>query len=268
MLTSLQNPLVKQIRKLHRAKERRNLDLLLLEGTHLVATACELERSLVEVCATPEWQERYPHLWLRASARAQRAESVAPEVLVKLATTVNPDGVVATARRSQLHRVPSPAIDLGIAAERLQDPGNLGTTIRTAVAAEVGGLWLSADSVDPDSPKVLRASAGAWLTLPIAVAADVGAVVRAFQQQGGQAIATLPRAKRTYWDVDLRGPTLILLGNEGAGLSAELSELADVQACIPIAPGVESLNAATAAALLLFEVRRQRCSAKDRAASD
>ncbi|MBL1176407.1 TrmH family RNA methyltransferase [Pantanalinema sp. GBBB05] len=256
MLTSLQNPLVKQLRKLHRAKERREQQVFLLEGTHLLEAACTAQRQLITLCYTPAWQARYPDLWQRASQSAHRSEVVSPEVLRAIATTVEPDGVVATIDRTAM---PSPTFrSLGLGLETIQDPGNLGTMIRTAAAVGADGLLLSADSVDPDHPKVLRASAGHWFDLPIAVSSDLCSSLSQYQQQGMQIVATLPTASLTYWEIDWRQPTLILLGNEGAGLSQAVTELADYQVTIPLSSGVESLNVAIAAALLLYEAKRQR----------
>ena len=263
MLTSTQNPLVKEIRKLHKAKGRREQQLFLLEGTHLLEEACAVDYPLVTVCCTPEWQERHQQLWQEAAFRCQRAEVVSAEVLKAIATTVQPDGVVATAQRLFTQDCappqPSPLLtSVGLALETVQDPGNLGTIIRTAAAAGAERLWLSQDSVDLDNPKVLRASVGQWFRLPVAVSPDLKEVVCQSQAQGIQVVATVPDATLSYWDIDLRCPTLILLGNEAAGLRADLASLADQQVTIPLMPGVESLNVAIAAALMLYEVQRQR----------
>jgi TrmH family RNA methyltransferase len=257
MLTSTQNPLVKQIRKLHSAKERREQKLFLLEGTHLLEEACAVDYPLVTVCCTQQWQESNQQLWVDACNLCDRAEVVSPEVMKAIATTVNPDGVVATAprRTSQLPKFPLTRI--GLALETLQDPGNLGTIIRTAAAAGAEGLWLSGDSVDLDNPKVLRASVGQWFRLPMAVSSDLKALVKECKDAGMQVVATTPQAQVTYWDVELSRPTLILLGNEGAGLSPDLVALADVEVQIPLSPGVESLNVAIATALILYEAKRQ-----------
>ncbi|MCY7284589.1 MAG: RNA methyltransferase, partial [Cyanobacteria bacterium CAN_BIN43] len=171
MLTSLQNPLVKQLRKLHQAKERRSQQMFLLEGTHLLEEACAVGCPLAIVCCTADWQERHPQLWAQAIALSPRVELVSPEVLQAIATTQHPDGVVATAHRNIPTALSVPT--LGVALQTLQDPGNLGTVIRTAAAAGADGLWLSADSVDLDHPKVLRASAGQWFRLPMAVSANL-----------------------------------------------------------------------------------------------
>lgn len=257
MITSLQNPLVKQMRKLHRAKDRREQSLFLLEGTHLLEEACAVSYTLETVCCTPKWQAEHALLWQQMSEKAQRVELVSEEVLQAIATTVNPDGIVATAQR-RLDQSIDRSVQLGVALETLQDPGNLGAVIRSAAAVGVDGLWLSADSVDVDHPKVLRASAGQWFRLPIVTSKHLQADLQQQQAQGIQIVATLPTANLTYWQADFTRPTIVLLGNEGAGLSAPLAAMADVAVKIPLAPGVESLNVGIAAALILYEVRRQQ----------
>ncbi|WP_414575873.1 TrmH family RNA methyltransferase [Anabaena sp. CCY 9402-a] len=257
MLTSLQNPLVKQIRKLHSTKERHRQQLFLLEGTHLLEEACAVSYPLEVVCCTPEWETAHIELWDLACSLCDRAEIVSPEVLSAIATTVQPDGVVAIAKRSE-HQQQAPYTGIVLAVETIQDPGNLGTMIRTAAAAGASGLWLSQDSVDLDNPKVLRASAGQWFRLATSVSEDLKTTVQNCQQAGMQVIATLPTAQLTYWDVDWQKPSLILLGNEGAGLSADLATMADKQVKIPLSPGVESLNVAITSALMLYEAQRQR----------
>jgi RNA methyltransferase, TrmH family len=261
MLTSLQNSLVKQIRKLHSTKERHKQQLFLLEGTHLLEEACAVNYPLETVCCTPDWQAAHSSLWEEACGKSDRTEIVSEEVLSAIATTVQPDGVVATAKRRDSHQLPFTGLVLAL--ETVQDPGNLGTMIRTAAAVGASGLWVSGDSVDLDSPKVLRASAGQWFRLATAVTEDLKATVKQSQQAGMQVVATLPSATLTYWDVDWRKPSLILLGNEGAGLSADLAAIADQQVRIPLSPGVESLNVAIAAALMLYEARRQISQRRD-----
>lgn len=263
MLSSLQNPLVKTIRKLQKVKERHRQGCFLLEGTHLVEEAIATQWPLDVVCVTPAWQVRYPKLWHTLEQTVPRCEQVTDDVMAAIATTVHPDGIVAIApRRTSSMAIGSvprfSTLQLGIALETLQDPGNLGTIIRSAMAGGVDGLWLSDDSVDLDHPKVLRASAGQWFRLPMASTdALVDNLVQA-QHAGIQLVATVPDASLSYWDADLTVPTLILAGNEGAGLSDRLKALSDLVVRIPIAPSVESLNVAIAVSLLIFEANRQR----------
>lgn len=261
MLTSLHNPLVKQLRKLHQAKQRQEQGVFLLEGTHLVEEAYTAGLALQVVCWTPEWCDRHPILYSQIAQQASRVELVSAGIIEAIATTTSPDGIVATASRQAALRPFDSSVSLGIALETLQDPGNLGTIIRTAAAAGVEGLWLSTDSVDLDHPKVLRATAGQWFRLPMMATDNLIGEVQRCQQQSIQVVATLPNAPLTYWQVDLTCPTLLLLGNEGNGLSEPLAAMADVQVSIPLATGVESLNVAIAAALIVYEAKRQRTQA-------
>ncbi len=261
MLTSRQNPWVKQVRRLHQAKGREEQGLLLLEGSHLLAEALAAGYPIEQVCWTPDWQARSPELAAQLQDWAGRVELVSPEVMAVLATTQSPDGVVALAPRGG-GLEPQLPVSLGLALDRIQDPGNLGTMLRTAVATGVEGLWVGEGGVALDHPKVLRASAGQWFRLPMAVPEDLGTVVGRAKAAGMQVVATRSEAKLSYWEVDWRLPTLVLLGNEGAGLSPALETMADVGVQIPLLGGVESLNVAIAAALILYEVRRQRDSPK------
>ncbi|MGB7056352.1 MAG: RNA methyltransferase [Geitlerinemataceae cyanobacterium] len=258
MIASIQNSLIKTIRKLHQTKYRQQQQLCLLEGTHLITEALASNYPLITVCYTHSWQNRYRELWQHIEQQASRAEVVSEDVLKAIATTVNPDGIVAVAPGKPGSPLMLPHSGLGFALETVQDPGNLGTIIRTAAAAGVEGLWVSADSTDLDHPKVLRASAGAWFRLPMAVSPNLPDLVRQCRGQGIQVVATSAQADTTYWQIDWCRPSLVLLGNEGAGLSPELAAQADRSTSIPMAGRVESLNVALCAALIAYEACRQR----------
>lgn len=258
MLTSRQNPLVKQIRKLHNSKERHRQNLFLLEGKNLLEIVSKIDYPLVSLVSTPQWQAKNPHLWQKLILQAQRVETVSEEVLKAIATTVNPDGILATASRNNWQKTIPSSLQLGLVLETIQNPGNLGTIIRTAVATGVDGLWLSSDSVDLDHPKVMRASAGEWFRLNMTVSPNLVEIVKTYQNQGTQIIATLPEANKSYWEIDFSRPSLILLGNEAHGLSSSLASLADQQVNIPLQNNVESLNVAIASALILYEFQRQK----------
>ncbi|MEM1172896.1 MAG: RNA methyltransferase [Cyanobacteria bacterium P01_H01_bin.35] len=258
MLTSLQNPLVKQIRKLHQSKGRREQQLFLVEGTHLLEEACRRDYPLIIVCYTPEWQEKHKSLCELVSQKAQRIELVNGRVIQSLATTVNPDGVVAMAPQSQTNFMKIKT--LGIALDKIQDPGNLGTIIRTATATNIDGLFVSRNSVDLYHPKVVRSSAGVWFHLPMVISEDLESKVLQLKTQGLQIVVTIPNSTINYWEIDLRKPTLIVMGNEGSGISRDLIDLADYSVKIPLSNGVESLNVAISTAIILYEVQRQRQS--------
>ena len=256
-LTSIKNPLIKQVRKLHRPKERAKQNLLLIEGTNLIEAACQADYKLDIIFYTDLWRDNHQSLCRTIESKNFKIQPVSSDVLKAIATTVNPDGVVAIAPRPPVTQPDIAIKGLGIALERLQDPGNLGTIIRTAAATGIDGLWLSGDSVDFYGPKVLRASAGQWFNLPVVTQQNLQELAKYQQQQGVQIIATSSKANQTYWEIDFSRPSLILLGNEGAGLSTELIAIAEQQVTIPLANGVESLNVSVAAALLLYEAKRQ-----------
>jgi RNA methyltransferase, TrmH family len=237
--------------------------LLLIEGNNLVEAACQADYKLDIIFYTEGWQQNHQPLCRIIADRGIRVELVSSEVLKAIATTVNPDGIVAIAPYPNIPPQSTIIKGLGIALERLQDPGNLGTIIRTAAATSVESLWLSPQSVDFYSPKVLRASAGEWFRLPVVINQNLPQLVKEQRQQGVQIIATTSKATKTYWEVDFTRPSLILLGNEGTGLSPELIALADFQLKIPLANQVESLNVAVATALILYEAQRQVASSKN-----
>ena len=257
ILTSIKNPLIRQVRKLHRAQERHKQNLLLLEGTNLIEAACQVDYKLDIIFYTDLWQANHQPLCLKLVKKGLKLQRVSSEVLKAITTTVNPDGVVAIAPCRSAQEPIVAQTQLGIALEKLQDPGNLGTIIRTAVATGVDGLWLSCDSVNIHNPKVLRASVGEWFRVPMATNQDLSQLIAQHQQQGIQVIATDSQANQSYWTIDFTRPSLILLGNEGAGLSEKLISMADQQVTIPLMNEVESLNVAVAAALILYEARRQ-----------
>jgi len=257
MLSSLQNPLVKQIRKLHKTQERHKENLHLLEGTNLLESASNLNYPLVTVLSTELWQKKHYSLWQTLQNQAQRLETVSPELMKNLATTVNPDGVIATAYRHSRPCQPPQNFRLGLVCDRIQDPGNLGTIIRTCVATDVDFLWLSSDSVDIDNPKVMRSSVGEWFKIQAKVENDLPFLVQKYQSQGYQIIATSLTGEKTHWDLDFTRSTILLLGNEAQGLSPQLQSLAVDTVKIPLSNGVESLNVAIATAFLLSEYQRQ-----------
>ncbi|BAQ65758.1 RNA methyltransferase [Geminocystis sp. NIES-3709] len=260
MLTSVQNPLAKQIRKLHKTQERHRENLHLLEGTNLLEVASKINYPLVTILATEIWQKKNYSLWQTLQTQAQKVETISPELIKNLATTINPDGVIATAYRDSRQPQPPQNLHLGLVCDRIQDPGNLGTIIRTGVAMDVDFLWLSSDSVDLDNPKVMRSSVGEWFKIQAKVENDLASLVKKYQSQGYQIIATSLDGNKTHWEIDFTKPTILLLGNEAQGLSPELANLATETVKIPLANDVESLNVAIATAVLLGEYQRQiRC---------
>ena len=173
----------------------------------------------------------------------------APNVLERVATTESPQPVLAVVyQRSQ--RLPDGATFV-VVADRLADPGNAGTIIRSAEAAGADAVVLTEGSVDPYNPKVVRSSAGSLFRMPV-VATDLGSLRAA----GLRVLATSSHRGAPYTDVDLRGPVAVVLGNEAHGLDDDAP--VDQWITFPHRGAAESLNVAMAATVLVFEVARQR----------
>ena len=263
LITSRRNPLVARLRALHQPRGRREQGLLLLEGTHLLQEVLRLGLQPECLVATETWLGRHGPLLAGTGLTPQ---PVSEPVLEAVATTEHPDGVVLTLAAEALPR-PAAAADFVLALDQLQDPGNLGTLLRTALAAGVEATWLGGGA-DPWQPKVLRSSAGAALALPLQREADRAGLLPLLEgarAAGHQLVATLvegssaaAEAPIPYWQVDWTRPTVLLLGNEGAGLHPELAALATHRVTIPHSAAVESLNVAVAAGPLLLERWRQQ----------
>ena len=255
LISSRRNPVVRQLRELHEPRGRREQGRLLLEGRHLLEEALRLGLEPDLVLATPTWIAAHPRLWQALPASTRRL-TLAEEALQHAATTRQPDGVLATLAPPEPQA--GAQARFVVVLDRLQDPGNLGTLLRTALAAGVEQVWL-ADGADPHAPKVLRASSGAALALPLRrlAGSELPGCLETAAAAGLQVVATVVGEGRPYWELDWRQPTLLLLGNEGAGLAPQLCALAAERVTIPHSPAVESLNVAVAAAPLLLERWRQ-----------
>jgi TrmH family RNA methyltransferase len=265
MITSRQNQKLKDIRRLRRSKG----DRALLEGPHLVAEAVAAGLALEEVLAAPGFFDQGGEgheLRQVLAALASPPIEVAPEVLAELADADAPKGLLAVARlpRGGVETLPLPtpngAVALYLYLEGLQDPGNLGAVARSAEAAGALGLALGPGSAHPNHPRALRGSAGSLLRLPAALNVAPEDLDRRLASHRPRWAALVPRGGESLWQADLTGPLVLAVGAEGPGLSAQLIERADLRLTIPLAPPVESLNAAVAAALVLFEIRRRRAT--------
>ena len=261
-ISSRRNPLVKGLRELHHPAGRLEQQHLLLEGTHLLQEALRLGHPPDLLLATAPWMARHGEL-LSALPPATLCREASAEVIEAAATTRHPDGVVGTIPWTLPGQLlpPSPP-GFGLLLDNVQDPGNLGTLLRTALAAGVDQVWLG-EGADPWQPKVLRASSGASLALPIGrfSSAELPGLLRQAKAAGTRLLGTVVEGGATYWNQDWQGPILLMLGNEGAGLGRELLAEADALLTIPLSSGVESLNVAVAAGPLLLERRRQQLGA-------
>lgn len=252
IIRSRQNPLAKQLVKLaENRRERLKSRQTLLIGTHLVESALQAEWPLEKLLIC-EGEEQRPEI------RQLLEQSNIPALLLdralfeEIEQTPSTTGILALAT---LPENPAPQRQgFCLLLENVQDPGNVGSILRTAAAAGVDQVWLTAGCADIWSPKVLRAGMGAHFRLPLLERVSLDEVLADFA--GAVAITTLEDATSLYQS-DLRGDLVLALGSEGGGVSAELSARATQRLHIPMTDAVESLNVAAAAAICLFERRRQ-----------
>ncbi|AMA72016.1 MULTISPECIES: TrmH family RNA methyltransferase [Aneurinibacillus] len=258
VISSVQNPRIKQWAKLHTRKEREKTGLFLLEGLHLVEEAClagaQLEAILLEEgLDIPEW------LAIFQRARQLSLTYVTRPVLEKVAETKTPQGIIAVAKIRENKPDMLQNGGLWLALDKLQDPGNVGTLIRTADAAGFNGVILGEGSADLYNSKTLRATMGSLFHLPVWRESLPQFIERAKQQQPElRIIGTSLREAKPYTDVSYRGAAILVIGNEGSGVSDEVLALADQNVIIPIYGKAESLNAAIAGSVLMYEAVRQR----------
>lgn len=251
-ITSRDNSLFKQLKKLaDSSRERRKLGQTLLDGVHLVEGYLGYFGE-PELLVIPEGESSNEATGLLQTLVDVPIVMFPTLMFSELTPVASPTGILALVKIPQLPL--PPAVDFALLLEDIQDPGNLGSMLRTAAAAGVDAVYLSTGCTDAWSPKALRGGQGAHFVLPVVERVELLEFMQDFK---GQTLATAMQGESLYAQ-DLKTPTAFLIGNEGTGLSGTLLQAAHKRVNIPITEGVESLNAAAASAICLFERVRQK----------
>jgi TrmH family RNA methyltransferase len=256
-ITSSSNERIKHAR---RVREGRESGLIFIEGLRLAEEAMN-SGLIIESCfSTPTEDQRTTALLSQLNDHGIPIYLTLPGILESLGDTVQTQGVILIAQRPHLVAVDffQPRGTLFLALDRVQDPGNMGTLLRTAEAAEAAGVMTLGGSVDVFSPKVLRSSMGSAFRLPVLTQITPASLIALKIEHQLQLVAAAGEGALGYTDYDWSQPTILLLGNEGRGVDPEIMAQCDALLRIPMAPEVESLNVATAGAVMLFEAARQR----------
>lgn len=258
-IMSAHNPKVKEWTALLERRGRDKQAKYLIEGIHLVEEAVKAQAPIQTILyqidkGRPEQLAKAvfdsPVEWI----------GVSQAVLEKCSDTKTPQGIIAivdkaiTEAETIFARAPDALV---VVADGVQDPGNLGTIIRSADAVGAHAVILGKGTVDLYNPKTIRSTMGSLFLLPI-MEADLQQVLPRARQQGVQVVTTSLQAKQSCYELDLRQPTWLIVGNEAKGVSSEAAVHSDVQVIIPMKGQAESLNVAMAATVLLFEAARQR----------
>lgn len=267
MITSTNNNQVKNINALQKkARERKAQRLFVIEGIRAVLevpgellSAVYFVEGFLEEPAGREFINK-----IKAKAGDVVIEEVAKNVFASMCDTVTPQGVLALVKMRDFTLEDVLGLDSGrkshvIILESLQDPGNMGTIVRTAEGAGATGIIMNSTTVDIYSPKVVRSTMGSIFRVPHITVSDLAETVKQIQSQFGVSVyAAHLKGEKFYDKFDYTGPTAFMIGNEGNGLTKETADLADQYLRIPMEGQLESLNASVAASILMYEVHRQR----------
>lgn len=261
-ISSSSNRYLKEYRRLAGSrKHRRSAGKLAVEGPHLLGEALAAEIFPEVVFFTRSFfDDSGAKDILSALPGSTRQYLLPPSLFAGLSDTENPREVAAIIPFTfpELTAILERPLSLVLILDRLQDPGNMGTIVRTASAAGVDAIFYSPGTVDPYCPKAMRSTAGALFHLPPAAVAEPLPLIEKLRCSGMSVVAAQPREGRIYWEIDFRGKTALLIGSESRGLSPQLLAVADLTLSIPQHSPLDSLNAAVATAVLLYEVLRQR----------
>lgn len=265
-IRSRDNAFVKQLIALaHSSRERRKAGLTVLDGIHLVRAYLDAGETPHALAIAETSLQREEVAALLARPAMPTVNLLADALMAEASALESPAFVMAMVATPATH--PTPADATVLVLEDVQDPGNVGSLLRSAAAAGVTEVVLSKTTAFAWSPKVLRAGQGAHFSLNIVEGVDVAAFIQGHGGHGGysgQSLALVAggTSVRRLYEVDLLPPTAFLIGNEGAGLSAEVLQAATCSVTIPMPGRAESLNAAAAGAVCLFEMIRQRTARK------
>ncbi len=258
-ITSNQNPRFRWVRSLiKQTKQRRQDASFVVEGVRLVEEALAAGWQPLLVLYSSQLSKRGQKSLRTISSAGCETIAISPTLMASLSDTETSQGIVAV---FPITTFPLPADPTFLLiADALRDPGNLGTLLRTGLAAGVQGVLLTPGSTDAWSPKVLRAGMGAHFRLPIHVLGwdEIEQLAKSQTDPPLRLYLAKSRGGQPAWQADLRSPLALIVGNEAAGAGSEARRRADTALSIPMPGGSESLNAAIAAAILLFEVVRQR----------
>ncbi len=254
---------VQSVLKLKRKRFREKEGRFVIEGVNFVEEALESGIKLDFLVCTERGLQREK---CRALLEYQREAGIPiylvdEGVFAKLAETETPQGVLAVVKKPVWAEDKALEREKGIwvVLDAIQDPGNLGTIVRTAEAVGAEAVFLGEGSVDLYNPKALRATMGSVFRVPTFSRVNLQALLDRMKKSGVFVVAADPHAQQVYYDADLRHLRVaVVVGNEGRGISSHLRELSDIRVKIPLEGKVESLNAAVASALILFEIKRQR----------
>lgn len=254
-IESKDNNLFKNIRKLKERRFRDKEGLFILEGFRLIEEAIKAKMEIENIIISKDYEQKFQEFLLNNFDLNKKTFFLANNLFMQLSSTENPQGIIAVVKKKNNQKTLKG--DFYLICDKVQDPGNLGTIIRTAHAAGVNGIILTKGTVDIYNDKTIRSTMGSIFYIPIFYDDENYSIIRSLKEDGFSLVATSLAESKNFFEEDLKGKTILAVGNEGNGISNELFELADKKVKIPMPGGAESLNVSIATSIILFEKVRQ-----------
>ncbi|WP_242975267.1 TrmH family RNA methyltransferase [Anaerovirgula multivorans] len=256
IITSQQNKIIKHTKGLQLKKNRRIYKQFIIEGIRIIEECLLHQLSIEYIIYSEELMKlQGGNLLLENAMKTYRCYQVSHDIFLKLSDTDNPQGILAIVnmKNRDLESISIGEDAFWVVLDRIQDPGNMGTIIRTAEAAGADAVVLTKGCVDPYNSKTVRATMGGLLHIPIIETKDNEEWIKPLKNNNVKLIASDLDTKETYLDIDYKGNIAIIIGNEANGIDKELLQQVDVSVKIPILGKIESLNASIAAAILIYK---------------
>ena len=253
VIESKENSLFKNIKKLKERKNRSKEKKYIIEGFRLVEEGFKAGAD-IECLVIEEGNEQKANEFLKEYLTVSKIYLMKKSLFGQLIATENTQGVLAVVKMND--STEEIKGDFYLLCDKVQDPGNLGTIIRTAHAAGASGIILTKGTVDIYNDKTIRSTMGSIFYIPIIYDNDL-ILLKKLKDEGFSLVATSLEESKNFFDEDLSGKVILSVGNEGNGISKEIFELADKKVKIPMPGGAESLNVGVATSIILFEKVRQ-----------
>ncbi len=260
-IQSSQNSTIKEIKALHLKKNRDAEGLYFVEGIRFVNDAIDNEQNIIKVIISDKLESLNggKELINKVQSVCNECFLVNEKLFKEISDTQTPQGILAVLKKKEINI--DTIIEQGnsiVVLDSLQDPGNVGTIIRTSDAAGISAVILTKGCVDLFSPKVLRSTMGSVFHMPIFESMKIDGTIELLKKSNYKIIASHLSGKNNYYDEDLTGRIAIIVGNEANGISDETAELSDSLVKIPMPGRAESLNVSIAASIMIYEIVRQK----------
>ena len=248
IITSKDNEIIKNIKKLKEKKYR--LDSYIVEGIKMVKEAINENQEIALIAIREDFKIDF-------DTKNIKTVTISNKIFNDISDVKTPQGILAVIKKNQNNQIETNSNYI-LALDSLQDPGNMGTIIRTADSANINQIIINKTTVDPYSPKVIRSTMGAIYRTNIIEVEDLKATLKEMKLKGFQIITTDLKATQSIYDINYNNKTVVVIGNEANGVSQEILQTADKKVIIPMLGKTESLNASIAASIMIYEYVRQK----------